>query len=74
MYYYDYINGETKKIIKETSKKKVKCITTGKIFNSIKEASKFYSVDSSCVTKCCKGKRGSCGQDNNGNPLRWEYI
>lgn len=74
MYYYDYINGETKDIITNTSKKKVRCINTGKIFNSIKEASIYYNCDKSSLAKCCKGKRASCGKDKNGNPLTWEYV
>lgn len=36
---------------------KVKCLNDDKIYNSIKEAAKFYSIDSSLITKCCKGKR-----------------
>ena len=36
---------------------KVKCTNDNKIFNSIKEASSFYNIDSSLVVKICKGKR-----------------
>ena len=35
--------------------KKVICITHNKVFESIKEAGKFYKVDASCISKCCKG-------------------
>ena len=37
--------------------KKILCITTGKIFNSIKECCNEYDLDNSTVVKVCKGKR-----------------
>lgn len=57
--------------------KKVRCITTGLEFNSIKEATDYYNLGTngkkiSCV---CKGTRKSCGKDpETGQPLVWEYI
>lgn len=39
--------------------KKVRC--GNKIFNSVREAAKFYNIDSSSITKVCKGKRRSVG-------------
>lgn len=37
-------------------------------FNSISEASKKLNLDSSSITKCCKGKSQTCGG------FRWEYA
>ena len=37
------------------------CIDTNMIFSNAKEAGKYYNCDSSCITKCCKGKRKTCG-------------
>ena len=41
--------------------KKVQCIETQEIFDSIKEASKAVGVDSSSIIKACKGKRKTAG-------------
>ena len=49
------------------------CITTNKIFNTIKEGAGYYGIDTSSISKVCKGKRKSCGKYN-GIPLVWRYI
>ena len=41
--------------------KKVINITTGEIFENIIKASRFYDIDSSSITKTCKGKRKIAG-------------
>ena len=51
--------------------KKVICVTTGKIFNSIKDASNYYKCGS--IHKCCKGKLKSAGKLN-GTKLQWKYV
>ena len=51
--------------------KKVICITTGKIFDCIKEASKYYKCNN--ISKCCKGKSKSAGELN-GIRLQWKYL
>lgn len=54
--------------------KKVICITTGKIFDSIIEASKYYNIPSrGGITACCRGIQASCGKYN-GQKLVWEYL
>ena len=52
--------------------KKVICITTGKIFDCIKEASKYYKCNN--ISKCCKGKSKSAGKLKDGTPLQWKYY
>lgn len=37
--------------------KKIKCIDDGRIFNSIMEASKYYSIEDSSISAVCNGKR-----------------
>ncbi|WP_394897654.1 NUMOD4 domain-containing protein [Clostridium butyricum] len=53
--------------------KKVVCITTGIKFNSIREASEFYSCDNSDIAKCCKNKKNYAGKYN-GQKLEWKYL
>jgi hypothetical protein len=46
----------------------VKCITTGLVYKSIKEASKHTQADQSHIVKCCKGKvKATKG-------LRFQYV
>ena len=47
---------------------KVRCVETGQIFNSIKEASEWCGVGRSHIGSCCKGKRKTCGG------YHWEYA
>ena len=54
-------------------RKCVRCITTNREFDSVREASKFYNCDESGITKCCKKKAKSAGKLN-GKKLVWEYI
>ena len=64
--------------IKNTTKycKSVKCTTTGKIFNSIKEALEFYNIKNKTgISDCLSGKCKTCGKDPiTQEPLRWEYF
>ena len=55
-------------------KKKVKCITTNKEFNSIGEASEFYNCDRSGISQCCLSHQKSCGSLEDGTLLVWEYC
>lgn len=55
----EVINKHHKKVINKT---------TGKVFNTIKEASKFYKLDDSSIAKVCKGKTKTCGG------YEWSYY
>ena len=48
--------------------RKVKCVTTGKIYNSIKEAADELGLYHSNIVACCNGRRATCGG------LEWKYI
>lgn len=48
--------------------KKVECLDTEIVFNSIKEASNITGVPSTKIINCCKGR---CETANN---LRWRYV
>lgn len=55
------------------SAKKVICLNTLEIFNTMKEACDKYSVNINSMVSCCKGKRKSAGKLE-GNKLVWMYY
>ena len=69
--YGTHRSEETKRKISEAISKKVICVTTGKIFNSIKDAEKHYKCGK--ISKCGKGKVKSAGKLN-GERLQWMYL
>lgn len=48
--------------------KKVRCVETGAIFDSVSEAAAFVGKYISGVIACCKGKQKTCGG------YHWEYV
>lgn len=50
----------------------VKCITTGEIFTTIKEAQEKYNTKH--ISDCCRGKMKTSGKLKDGTKLIWEYI
>ena len=54
--------------------KKVICLTTDIIFNSVKEASNKYKVGSPSISACCRNKVKSAGKSLDGIPLIWMYY
>lgn len=64
-------NLEHSRVIEKASEAKftkVRCITTGEIFNSIKEAAETYNLAHSNIVACCNGRRNKCGG------MEWEYV
>ena len=62
------------KATNKSGAKAVMCITTGRVFTSLKEAAEFYEIKSSySITKCCKGTQKSAGKYN-GQKLEWQYA
>ena len=56
------------------NRKKVILLNSGKIFNSLKEASNYVGLSSnSTVCNCCKGRKKSAGKIN-GEPAKWMYY
>ena len=55
------------------SAKKVICITTNKIFDTMKEASEYYNCCMSGICSCCRGYAKSAGKFN-GKKLIWRYA
>ena len=72
------MSEETKRKIGEVTKrklsKKVICIITGEIFNSLREASNYYNVAKGSISHCCKGKLKSAGKLSDGTKLQWKYL
>ena len=56
--------------------RKVICITTGEIFNSMREARERFNIKSmSSISECCNGKRKSAGKDTvTKEKLIWRYY
>ena len=59
------------------------CLTTMEIFSTLMEASRYYNLNRSHLTTCCKGfvikndkkyKRNYCGKLPDGTPLKWMYL
>ena len=60
---------------KHPQARKVQCITTGKKFNCIKEASEYYYIDRHSISDCCNGKYKYSGKHPvTGEKLVWRYI
>lgn len=85
-YYEDYLIM-TKEEIEETislaqkpfrgencvNGKKVVCLNTKEVFNSVRLGSQKYNIKEENISKCCKNERKSCGVLN-GEKLVWRYY
>ena len=79
MYYEDYLKADKDKIeIKEppTNKRKVICVTTMKVFDSILEACEYYNFScGTSISKACKSNfRISCGRLEDESRMYWLYY
>lgn len=80
LWYDEYIQMTKEDIEKYLQKyankscKKTICVTTGNIFNSAAEASRYYKIDSVGICSCCRGKLKSSGKLPNGTKLKWMYL
>jgi len=69
----DYIHSD--KVDYTLKYKRVICLTTNIIFDSIKDASKMYEVLSTSIVACCKGRVKSAGKYLvTGEKLKWMYY
>ena len=60
---------------KNPNSKKVRCITTGEIFNTMKEAAERYNMKYLGISNCCTGRYKTSGiHPVTGEKLRWEYV
>ena len=66
-------NGENVKhsydvLGRKAFERSVVCVESNKEYSSSREASRLLSIDNSCITKCCKGKRQTAGG------YHWRYA
>ena len=54
--------------------RKVVCVETNEIFDSITVASRTYNVDRSCISDCCRGEHNYAGKLPDGTKLHWKYA
>lgn len=74
-YYEQYLNGIKINEYTNTRIKKIICITTNEIFNSIKEASIKYNINASNITLCCQHKYSKAGKHpETKEPMIWMYY
>ena len=63
---------KTQRHAAECRKKKVRCITTDMIFESVKEAAAYYGLSPKALSGCLTGRSNSSGRIEN-KKLYWEY-
>lgn len=62
------------KAMNKANAKKTRCLNTGEIYKSASEAGKQIGISGSAIMRCCRGESKSAGKDENGKPLKWEYV
>lgn len=69
--------GKSKEEIKRIHKKRcmeVICLNDNGIYSGAVEAGEKLNVPISSITSCCKGKRNSAGETEDGSPRAWMYT
>lgn len=55
--------------------KRVVCLTTNEVFDTIQEAARRYNIKSPVgITRCCRGKQEYSGKLCDGTKLKWKYC
>ena len=73
-YYEEGKEYVLKELNHQNEKKKVRCITTGEIFNSMKEAGMKTGAPAASIAHVCKGRRKHAGTLPDGTKLKWEFC
>ena len=55
-------------------RRRVKCVNSGTVYESIHEASEATMVSERNIQNCLAGRSRSAGKDSNGDKMIWEYI
>ena len=71
----NYIYNKEKDSIKiqRTKTRKVRCITTGEVFDTVTKAANKYGFNTGRISECCKGKREFINTKE-GLKLKFEYV
>lgn len=55
--------------------RKIVCLNTGEVFESMIDAVKIYNLSYTTLVNCCKGRKKSCGKHPlTRESLKWRYI
>ena len=54
--------------------KTVICLTTGEVFESVKEAKRLTGISQGNISSVCRRERNYAGKLPDGTPLKWKYI
>lgn len=54
--------------------KKVVCLTTNEVFESIKEAEEHYQTSRNCISSCLRNKQKTTTSKKTGQKLEWVYC
>lgn len=80
LWYDEYINMTDEELMKYMAvnkyvpyTRKVICITTGQVFDSILSAQCYYNAKLN-ISYCCRGRQKSAGKLEDGTPLVWMYY
>lgn len=66
--------SEVRKKVDDINREKYICLTTGKRFKTLREASEFYKIKNwKNISACLRGKSRTCGEIN-GIRLQWDYL
>ena len=65
----------SKKGGRNSQARKVRCVTTGEVFDCISDASmKYFGKTKSRIGSCCRGESKYSGKLEDGTKLEWEYV
>ena len=77
MYMSDYTEEYAAKVLnkpKSIRAKRVKCLETGVVYESIRMAALACGSSNNVISKCCKGEYSYAGKLPDGTKLHWEYV
>lgn len=77
LYLSDYTEETCEKILnrpKHINAKKVRCLNTGIVYESVRMAALDNSTNHTSISQCCKGKAKYAGKLPDGTKLHWEYV
>lgn len=59
---------------RKARKRKVVCVETGEVFDSLNDAAQFAGVIGNAIQNCAAGRCKHAGKDADGNRLTWKYY